>query len=82
MTLESVMDLECGTIEHPMKLIQSSFSFYKLSHEVHGIPASGELEREGLVKDVLGAFDGEAIGSEGDATWNGVAGGGNKGRRL
>ena len=28
------------------------------------------------------AFDGEAIGSEDDATWNGGAGGGNKGRRL
>ena len=37
----------------------------------HGIPASG-----GLIEDVLGAFDGEAIGSGDDATRNGGAGGG------
>nr|GMD22286.1 hypothetical protein BHM03_00015740 [Ipomoea batatas] len=47
-----------------------------VSDEVHGVTASGELERKGLVEDVLGALDGEALVDGDDAARDGVGSGG------
>lgn len=40
-----------------------------IGDEVHGVLTGGDLESEGLVEDVLGALDGEAIGDWDDAAW-------------